>query len=193
MVSTSFKTSTPGKTENNSRLRSMLCKRSGIHSCWKTLWLEALVCVARTLSRSPPGDRCTRSSMQYKVDGEKYRTVGRGPSPSMVCALRVGGNVGCYIHSTIPVHRRLHPICQGCERSTQIPCTTRSRVRAIDERWEEVNVRATNTLDNIEEDDLDEKDPGRKRRSSNPVVDKRREAGRVMHRHKQRTRGGRGC
>ncbi|CAN0114360.1 unnamed protein product, partial [Ectocarpus sp. 13 AM-2016] len=52
----------------------------------------------------------------------------------------------------------------------------RSRVRAIDERWEEVNVRATNTLDNIEEDDLDEKDPGRKRRSSNPVVDKRREA-----------------
>lgn len=40
-----------------------------------------------------------------------------------------------------------------------------------------MNVRATNTLDNIEEDDLDEKDPGRKRRGSNPVVDKRREAG----------------
>lgn len=53
----------------------------------------------------------------------------------------------------------------------------RSRVRAIDERWEEVNVRATNTLENIEEDDLDEKDPGRKRRGSNLVVDKRREAG----------------
>lgn len=50
-------------------------------------------------------------------------------------------------------------------------------MRAIDERWEEVNVRATNTLENIEEDDLDEKDPSRKRRGSNPVVDKRREAG----------------
>ncbi len=53
-------------------------------------------------------------------------------------------------------------------------------MRAIDERWEEVNVRATNTLENIEEDDLDEKDPRRKRRGSNPVVDKRREAGRFV-------------
>lgn len=50
-------------------------------------------------------------------------------------------------------------------------------MRAIDERWEEVNVRATNTLDNIEEGDLDEKDPGRRRRGSDPVADKRREAG----------------
>lgn len=50
-------------------------------------------------------------------------------------------------------------------------------MRAIDERWEEVNVRATNTLENIEEDDLDKKDPTRKRKGSNPVVDKRREAG----------------
>lgn len=75
----------------------------------------------------------------------------------------------------------------------KIPCTTRSRVRAIDERWEEVNVRATNTLDNIEEDDLDEKDPGRRRRSSNPVIDKRREAGRAMYRHNTRTRGGWVC
>lgn len=40
-----------------------------------------------------------------------------------------------------------------------------------------MNVRATNTLENIKEDDLDEKDPGRKRRGSNPVIDKRREAG----------------
>lgn len=38
-------------------------------------------------------------------------------------------------------------------------------------------MRATNTLENIEEDDLDERDPGRQRRGSNPVVDKRREAG----------------
>lgn len=50
-------------------------------------------------------------------------------------------------------------------------------MQAIDERWEEVNVRATNTLENIEEDDMDEKDPGRRRRSLNPAVDKRREAG----------------
>jgi len=51
-------------------------------------------------------------------------------------------------------------------------------VRAIDERWEEVNVRATNTLENIEEDDLDEKDPSRrKRRGADPVVDKHRKAG----------------
>lgn len=40
-----------------------------------------------------------------------------------------------------------------------------------------MNVRATNTLDNIEEDNLDEKDPSRKRRGSNPLTDKRREAG----------------
>lgn len=40
-----------------------------------------------------------------------------------------------------------------------------------------MNVRATNTLENIEEDALDEKDPGRNRRGSNPAFDKRREAG----------------
>lgn len=62
--------------------------------------------------------------------------------------------------------------------------TPRSRVQAIDERWEEVNVRATNTLENIEEDDLDEKDPGRRRRDSNPAVDKRREAGMLVVRGK---------
>lgn len=53
----------------------------------------------------------------------------------------------------------------------------RSRVRAIDQQWEEVNVRATNTLDNIEEDDLDRLDPGRNRRGSDVAVNKRRDAG----------------
>lgn len=50
-------------------------------------------------------------------------------------------------------------------------------MRAIDKQWEEVNVRATNTLDNIEEDDLDRLDPNRNRRGSDVVVSKRRDAG----------------
>lgn len=50
-------------------------------------------------------------------------------------------------------------------------------MRAIDERWEEVNVRATNTLDNIEEDDLHRQDPDGKRRGSDVAASKRREAG----------------
>lgn len=66
---------------------------------------------------------------------------------------------------------------QYCPSHHTSPLHRRNRVRAIDERWEEVNVRATNTLENIKEDDLDERDPGRKRRGSNPVIDKRREAG----------------
>lgn len=50
----------------------------------------------------------------------------------------------------------------------------RGRVRAIDERWEEVNIRATNTLENIEEDELDRRDPGRKRWGSDVGSSKRR-------------------
>lgn len=55
----------------------------------------------------------------------------------------------------------------------------RSRVRAIDERWEEVNVRATNTLDNIKEGTLASLEPGGNRRRSAriPAARKRREKG----------------
>lgn len=55
----------------------------------------------------------------------------------------------------------------------------RSRVRAIDERWEEVNVRATNTLENIKEETLASLDPAGSRRRSvrTPAVTKRREKG----------------
>ena len=37
-------------------------------------------------------------------------------------------------------------------------------MRAIDERWEEVNVRATDTLEKIEENGLDRRVSGRKER-----------------------------
>lgn len=50
-------------------------------------------------------------------------------------------------------------------------------MRAIDKQWEEVNVRATNTLDNIEEGDLDRLEPNRIRRGSGVVVSKRKDAG----------------
>lgn len=60
------------------------------------------------------------------------------------------------------------------------PYVCRSRVRAIDERWEEVNVRATHTLENIEEDDRDRQDPDRRRKGSGAAAGKRRDGAGVI-------------
>lgn len=47
-------------------------------------------------------------------------------------------------------------------------------MQSIDARWEEVNVRATNTLENIEENgELDRRDIGRGRKGSGDVTTSR--------------------